>query len=201
MKRRAAGTLEEMPSFGEHNGVVHIREVDGKLCVVRTVYPSDYGSPVWKGECDRQVEVRKEPPAPFPVTGNILKVQLSEGEGDTEEDAFNPTWMPDNLAGEGLSLETQERCSLLESGYASDLPLTSPETAVTTSSQVDWEKLTNCSSERLDAMAESPQALQRQQAADRHLPQVSSDLFNHSEVNETTLFFLFFWERTVSGGV
>ncbi|XP_051928415.1 microtubule-actin cross-linking factor 1 isoform X6 [Hippocampus zosterae] len=173
IKRRAAGALEVKSSFGEHNGVVHIKEVDGKLCVVRTVYPSDYGSPVWKGECDRQVEVRKEPPAPFPVTGNILKVQLSEGEGDTEEDAFNQTWMPDNLVSEGLGLETQERCSLLESGYASDLPLTSPETAVTTPSQVDWQKLTNCSSERLDAMAESSQTLQQQQAADRHLPQIS----------------------------
>ncbi|XP_077405792.1 microtubule-actin cross-linking factor 1 isoform X5 [Vanacampus margaritifer] len=174
IKRRAVETLEAVSSLGERNSVVHIREVDGQLCVVRTVYPSDYGSPAWTG--DREVEVHKEPPAPFPVTGNILKVQLSEDEGDTEEDAFNQTWMPDNLAGEGLSLDTPsrtlERCSLLESGYASDLPMTSPETAVTTPSRVDWQTLTSCSSERLDAMAEEgPQGLQ--QAAGRHLPQIS----------------------------
>ncbi|XP_077362474.1 microtubule-actin cross-linking factor 1 isoform X17 [Festucalex cinctus] len=177
IKRQAVETLEVVPPLGERNGVVHIREVDGKLCVVRTVYPSDYGSPAWRGESDREVEVHKEPPAPFPVTGNILKVQLSEYECDAEEDAFNQTWMPDNLPGEGLSLDmpsrVQERCSLLESGYASDLPLTSPETAVTTPSRVDWQTLTSCSSERLDAMVESPQGLQQQQAAGRHLPQIS----------------------------
>ncbi|XP_061521091.1 microtubule-actin cross-linking factor 1 isoform X14 [Phycodurus eques] len=175
IKRRAGETLKVMPSVGEYNSVVHIREVDGKLCVVRTVYPSDYGSPAWRAESEHEVEVHREPAAPFP--GNSLKVQLSEDEGDTDEDAFDRTRMPDDLAGKGLASDTpsraRERCVLLESGYASDLPLTSPETVVTTPSRADWQTLTGSSSERLDTMAESPQALQRQQAADGHQPQIS----------------------------
>ncbi|XP_061616225.1 uncharacterized protein LOC133471066 [Phyllopteryx taeniolatus] len=179
LKRRAGETLKVMPSVGEYNSVVHIREVDGKLCVVRTVYPSDYGSPAWRAESEHEVEVHREPAAPFP--GNSLKVQLSEDEGDADEDAFDRTRMPDDLAGKGLASDTpsrareRERCFLSESGYASDLPLTSPETLVTTPSRADWQTLTSSSSERLDAMAESPQA--SQQAADGHLAQVSADLF------------------------
>ncbi|XP_061123847.1 microtubule-actin cross-linking factor 1 isoform X18 [Syngnathus typhle] len=169
--------VETMPSSGEHNGVVHIREVDGKLCVVQTVYPSDYGSPAWRAQSDREVEVHKEAPAPFPVAGPILKVHLSEDEGDTQEEAFDQIWMADNMAAaEGLSLHTpsraQERYSLLESGYASDLPLTSPETAVTTPSRGDWQTLLSASSEeKLDAAA-AETALQ-QRAATTQLPQIS----------------------------
>nr|XP_023992462.1 LOW QUALITY PROTEIN: microtubule-actin cross-linking factor 1-like [Salvelinus alpinus] len=78
-----AGTLGvafNTPPEKERKGVVHIREVGGLLCVVRTVYPSDFGCPVWTGDGnhDNEVEVRAEPPAASPVTGNILKVQLSE---------------------------------------------------------------------------------------------------------------------------
>ena len=169
-------------SHREHKGVVTIREVDGKLCVVRTMYPSDYGSPVWRGESDREVEVRKEPPAPSPVTGNILKVLLSEEDksranmaaGETPS-SWNQFQIQDTMNVKGFRLDSparaQERTSLLESGYASDFPLTSPETAGTTPSQTDWGGLTSSSSERLDSMMESPLSAQ-QLAAGRFLPQV-----------------------------
>lgn len=179
-KGRATETLAvvQTPSERERKGVVHIREVDGKLCVVRTVYPSDYGSPVWRGESDSEVEVHKEPPTPSPVTGNILKIQLSE-EDKSRVTMFGGDFVMSNqrqtqetMAVKGFSLDTpgraQERSSLLESGYASDLPLTSPETAGTTPSQTDWGGLTSSSSERLDSMIESP----LQQASVKYLPQV-----------------------------
>lgn len=167
------------PSGREHKGVVHIREVDGKLCVVRTVYPSDFGSPVWRGESISDVEVRKEPLAPSPVTGNILKVQLSEEDKSRIKMSAghfpmssNQMQIHETMAAKGFSLNTpvlaQEQCSLLESGYASDLPLTSPETAGTTPSQTDWGGLTSSSSERLDSMMESP----LQQMTVKFLPQV-----------------------------
>ncbi|XP_054619826.1 microtubule-actin cross-linking factor 1, isoforms 1/2/3/4 isoform X6 [Dunckerocampus dactyliophorus] len=164
MGRRKEEFFEATPSVGEHKGVVHIREVDGKLCVVRTVYPSDFGTPAWRGDCDREVEVHQEPPAPFPVTENILKVQLSEDERDTFR---NQTWVPEVL---GLDMPDRapERSSLLESsGYASDLLLTSPETAVTTPKWADWGALTSSSSERLDTTVENPQA------SGPHLAQIS----------------------------
>lgn len=167
------------PSGRERKGVVHIREVDGKLCVVKTVYPSDFGSPVWRGESDSEVEVHKEPPAPSP---NILKVQLSEEDRSTAKlsagdfpISSNQRQIQETLFVKGFSLDTpvraQEQSSLLESGYASDLPLTSPETAGTTPSQTDWGGLTSSSSERLDSMMESPLSLQ-QQATVKYLPQV-----------------------------
>lgn len=179
-KGQAAETLRavQTPSERERKDVVHIREVDGKLCVVRTVYPSDYGSPVWRGESDSEVEVHKEPPTPSPVTGNILKVQLSEEEKSRATMFGGDFFMSDQMqiqetmAVKGFSLDTrgraQERSSILESGYASDLPLTSPETAGTTPSQTDWGGLTSSSSERLDSMIESP----LQQATVKYLPQV-----------------------------
>lgn len=178
VKPEAVETLSEK----ERKGRVHIREVDGKLCVVRTVYPSDFGSPVWKGESCGEVEVRQEPLAPSPVTGNILRVQLSEedmgtnrvSQGDFSTSLEQPQ-VQEALAGRGFRLDSparaQERSSLLESGYASDLPLTSPETAGTTPSQTDWGGLTSSSSERLDSMMESPPSLQ-QQATAKCRPQV-----------------------------
>lgn len=144
--------IAQTPVDREHKGVVHIREVDGKLCVVRTVYPSDYGSPVWRGESDSEV-----PRALSPVAGNLQKP------------------IQDAMFVKGFNLDTpiraQEQSSLLESGYASDLPLTSPETAGTTPSQTDWGGLTSSSSERLDSMMESCLSLQ-QHAAVKYLPQV-----------------------------
>lgn len=168
--------LARTPSERERKGVVHIREVDGKLCVVRTLYPSDYGSPVWRGESDGEVEVRKEPHAPSPVTGNILKVLLSEEDKVAAKMSTGETLSSSSKQLlKGFRLDSppraQERSSLLESGYASDLPLTSPETAGTTPSQTDWGGLTSSSSERLDSMIESPLSLQ-QQGAVKYLPQV-----------------------------
>ncbi|XP_071357168.1 microtubule-actin cross-linking factor 1 isoform X17 [Trachinotus anak] len=173
----------QTPPERERKGVVHIREVDGKLCVVRTMYPSDYGSPLWRGESDSEVEVRKEPPVPSPVTGNILKVLLCEEDksrarlsADETPLSSNELQIQETVAVKGFRLDSparaQERSSLLESGYASDLPLTSPETAGTTPSQTDWGGLTSSSSERLDSMMESPLSLQ-QQAAVKYLPQIS----------------------------
>lgn len=168
--------VETTPLRRDRKGVVHIREVDGKLCVVRTVYPSDFGSPVWRGEMDS--EVYKEPPAPSPVTGNVIKVQLSDpSRAETSAGAFpvSSDQTQEATAVSGFSLDTpvraQEPSSQLESGYASDFPLTSPETAGTTPSQTDWGGLTSSSSERLDTMMESPLS-QQQQAPVIYLPQV-----------------------------
>lgn len=160
-------------SFREHKDVVHIREVDGKLCVVRTMYPSDYGSPVWKGQSDTEVEILTEPPAPSPITGNVLKVLLSEEDmGGGTPFWPNQLMIHETSAVGGFRLDSaaqaQDRMSLLESGYASDLPLTSPETAGTTPSQTDWGGLTSSSSERLDSVVESPSSVQLQ----TKLPQV-----------------------------
>lgn len=173
-KGGAEGSVQAS-SDKEHRGVVTIREVDGKLCVVRTMYPSDYGSPVWRGESDSEVEVRKEPPTPSPVTGNVLKVLLSEEDRGQEPLSWNQLQIQEVPNVKGFRLDSparaQERMSLLESGYASDLPLTSPETAGTTPSQTDWGGLTSSSSERLDSMMESPLSAQ-QPAAGKYLPQV-----------------------------
>lgn len=176
--REAAGTSEVVrtSSGRERKGVIHIREVDGKLCVVRTVYPSDYGSPVWGGERDSEVEVRQEPPAPSPVAGHVLKVQLSK-DRSSAGGSLDQIHLQGTAAARGFSLDTparaQQRGSLLESGYASDALLTSPETAGTTPSQTDWAGLTSSSSERLDSLVESPLSLQ---VTVRHLPEVGSPL-------------------------
>lgn len=171
-----AAQVGTTPSETERKGVVHIREVDGKLCVVRTVYPSEYGSPVWRGERDGQEEVSREPPAPSPV-----RVEVSERDGSRAPipaGEFPPPshylHIQEAAAAGGFKLESpacaRDRSSLLESGYASDLPLTSPETAGTTPSQTDWGGLTSSSSERLDSTMESPLSLQH--PAVRCLPQV-----------------------------
>lgn len=166
---------ETTPLRRDRKGVVHIREVDGKLCVVRTVYPSDFGSPVWRGEMDS--EVYNEPRAPSPVAGDVIKVQLSEEDTSRAEPSaggfpVSSDQVQEALDVRGFSLDTpvraQEQSSLLESGYASDFPLTSPETAGTTPSQTDWGGLTSSSSERLDTMMESPLSQQQQ----KYLPQV-----------------------------
>lgn len=174
--------LMKTPLRKDSKGVVHIHEVDGKLCVVRTVYPSDFGSPVWRGDTDSDFEVCIEHPVPSPVTGNAIKVKLFDEDTCSTENSSDHYPMPrmqtqtqDNVLVKGFRLDTpgrtQEPYSLLESGYASDLPLTSPETAGTTPSQTDWGALTSSSSERLDNMVESPLSLQ-QQATVKYLPQV-----------------------------
>ncbi|XP_034747893.1 microtubule-actin cross-linking factor 1 isoform X19 [Etheostoma cragini] len=195
------------PSGREHKGVVHIREVDGKLCVVRTVYPSDFGSPVWRGEHDSGVDVRKEPLATSPVPGNIFKVQLSEEDKSTANMpardfpmSSNQMWIQETMAVKGFSLDTpvlaQEPYSLLESGYASDLPLTSPETAGTTPSQTDWGGLTSSSSERLDSMMESP----LQQATVKHLPQISEIYVSGESGDLTAKEKLLLWSQQATEG-
>ncbi|KAJ8384944.1 hypothetical protein AAFF_G00196100 [Aldrovandia affinis] len=154
----------------EKRGVVHIREVGGRLCVVRTVYPSDFGSPVWG---DRGVEVHVEPPALSREMGDILRVQVFEEgllavtDSSGADMGASPRY---NLRaprtgqvhagraekeggphGKQSSLDALGSVSRdpLSSGYASDLPLTSPETGATT--QADWGALTSSSSEVLDS--------------------------------------------------
>ncbi|XP_069372143.1 microtubule-actin cross-linking factor 1 isoform X24 [Paralichthys olivaceus] len=202
--------LVQTSSDREHKGVVTIREVDGKLCVVRTMYPSDYGSPVWRGESDSEVEVRKEPPAPSPVTGNILKVLLSEEDKSRAKMSAVETplssiqlQIQEITSVKGFRLDSparaQERTSLLESGYASDLPLTSPETAGTTPSQTDWGGLTSSSSERLDSMMESPLSVQ-QLAAVKYLPQISEIYVSGESGDLTAKEKLLLWSQQATEG-
>ncbi|TKS88879.1 Microtubule-actin cross-linking factor 1 [Collichthys lucidus] len=199
------------PSGRERKGVVHIREVDGKLCVVRTVYPSDFGSPVWRGDSDSEVDVYKELPASSPVTGNILKVQLSEDDERRAEmsgaggfpRSSNQMRIQEAMIVKGFSLDTPDRApkqpSLLESGYASDLPLTSPETAGTTPSQTDWGGLTSSSSERLDSMIESPMSLQ-QHATVKYLPQISEIYVSGESGDLTAKEKLLLWSQQATEG-
>lgn len=152
----------------EHKDVVHIREVDGKICVVKTLYPSDFRSPVWNSDSQNQVDVSKDLYVPPRAIGNIIKVELPEEEGTRSRKLLREFGFSAEQTQEPkFSLETldcaQELC-LLESGYASDLPLTSPETAGITPCQTDGEGLTGSSSERLDSMIESPLSMQQQPA-------------------------------------
>lgn len=129
------------PSDMDHKGIVHIREVDGRLCVVRTVYPRDYGSPSWH----KGVEVHSEPPVASPVIGGIQKIQVLEGirQLTTDTGITNPTiavGQPDKgclLESHTLSTEgTGPFQDPQSSGYASDVPVTSPDIAGT--AQTDW---------------------------------------------------------------
>lgn len=174
----------------ERKDVVHIREVDGKLCVVKTVYPSNFGSPVWNGDGENQVDVNKDLYVPPRAVGNIIKVERSEEEATRSKTL--PRGLPvlsDHAQETESSLETPDcaqELRLLESGYASDLPLTSPETAGTTPCQTDWGGLTGSSSERLDSMIESPLSMQHRPAAES-LPQVCL-FFTSCQVWLPTLF-------------
>ncbi|XP_072561814.1 microtubule-actin cross-linking factor 1, isoforms 1/2/3/4/5 isoform X5 [Paramormyrops kingsleyae] len=104
------GAMVDCSPDAEKRGVVHIREAGGKLCVVRTVYPPGYGALPW----DRGgVQVWTEPPAPSRDTGDVLRVKVSE--------------------------EVKQEIAVVQrdpqsSGYASDLPLTSPDTGAVSSS-------------------------------------------------------------------
>ncbi|XP_075868016.1 microtubule-actin cross-linking factor 1, isoforms 1/2/3/4 isoform X6 [Nelusetta ayraudi] len=202
--------LMKTPLRKDSKGVVHIHEVDGKLCVVRTVYPSDFGSPVWRGDTDSDFEVCIEHPIPSPVTGNAIKVKLFDEDACSTENSSDHYPMPrmqtqtqDTVLVKGFSLDTpgrtQEPYSLLESGYASDLPLTSPETAGTTPSQTDWGGLTSSSSERLDNMDESPLSLQ-QQATVKYLPQISEIYVSGESSDLTAKEKLLLWSQQATEG-
>ncbi|KAL6456950.1 hypothetical protein MHYP_G00339130 [Metynnis hypsauchen] len=134
--------LVDDPMEMERKGVVHIWEAGGRLCVVRTVYPKDFGSPVWH---DRALEVHAEPLATSPIFGGIQKVEVQEGERQSplgigvakpaiSVDPAAKEFLLDSPAqgGEG-SGPLQDPQS---SGYASDVPLTSPETGGTV--PMDW---------------------------------------------------------------
>lgn len=160
-------------SEGERKDVAHIREADGKLCVVKTVYPRDFGSPVWNGDSWNLVDISKDLYVPPRAVGNLVKVELPDEEATRCPILLKELPLPARQP-QGFSLETpdyaQELC-VLESGYASDLPLTSPETADIAPCQTDWGGLTGSSSERLDSMIESPLSMQQQPAVE-YLPQV-----------------------------
>lgn len=156
----------------ERKDVVHIREVDGKLCVVKTVYPSDFRSPVWNSDSQNQVDVSKDLYVPPRAVGNVIEVELPDEEATRTRILLRELPLPaDQTQETELSLETPTELCLLESGYASDLPLTSPETAGITPCQTDWGGLTGSSSERLNSMIESPLSMQQQPAV-KYLPQV-----------------------------
>lgn len=126
-------------SEDESKGIVHIREVDGKLCVVRTVYPKDYGSPLWH---NRGVEVHSEPSAASPVTEDVQKIQVYD---NTRTTFHKGLFTFDGYTQDGNNTgPLQDRQS---SGYASDVPLTSPETGGAV--QTDWES----SSDVLNSLA------------------------------------------------
>ncbi|XP_054601397.1 microtubule-actin cross-linking factor 1 isoform X19 [Nothobranchius furzeri] len=174
--------VAEAPPERERTGVVHIREVDGKLCVVRTAYPCDYGSPVWRGD----MEIHQEPPGPPPAMENMSKVQLLEDMGGTHQlvEGFR---LVSSAGAEG-------RSPPLESGYSSDLPLTSPETAGTTPSQTDWGGLTASSSEKVDSIMDSP-LLPRQ-----HLPQISEIYVCGESADLTAKEKLLLWSQQATEG-
>ncbi|XP_059365704.1 microtubule-actin cross-linking factor 1 isoform X12 [Carassius carassius] len=148
------------PSETEKKGVVHIREFEGQLCVVRTVYPRDYGSPVWR---DKELVVHSGPPAASPVTGGTVRIQVSTTQGRppgksssakpataAAQEKKGKEFLLDNSApvAEGFGLPPQD---LQSSGYVSDAPFTSPETGGAV--QTDW----GSSSDVLDSsVLESP---------------------------------------------
>nr|XP_029519421.1 microtubule-actin cross-linking factor 1 isoform X2 [Oncorhynchus nerka] len=262
------GVAFNNPLSKEHKGVVHIREVEGRLCVVRTVYPSDFGSPVWRGDSyhDKEVEVEvcAEPPAASPVTGNILKVRLSEEDsrrakmdarttflmgtqettkvkelsldkpaqvqeglliqnplssayasdlprtspetgGATQLSRVGLTQRRPKMDTSGLNMttnlmETQEGTKVegpsvqdpLSSGYASDLPLTSPEAGGAT--QIDWES----SREGLDSATDSP--LSPPQVTTKQFPQISEIYVSGESGDLTAKEKLLLWSQKASEG-
>lgn len=141
-KDRPCKLLADDASEMDHKGIVHIREVDGRLCVVRTVYPRDYGSPLCH---DGGREVHSEPPAASPVIGGIQKVQVQGGTRHLSDDTgiTNPT-IAVGQPEKGFLLESHTQGSEgtgplqdpQSSGYASDVPVTSPDIAGT--AQTDW---------------------------------------------------------------
>ncbi|CAF94383.1 unnamed protein product, partial [Tetraodon nigroviridis] len=187
----------------ERKDVVHIREADGKLCVVKTVYPSDFGSPVWNGDSHNPLDVRKDLYVPPQAVGNIVKVELPEEEA--ARSGMLLSGLPistDQTLEPAFSSDTpdcaQELC-LLESGYASDLPLTSPETAGVTPCQTDWGGLTGSSSERLDSMMESPLSMQHQPAVE-YLPQISEIYVSGESSDLTAKEKLLIWSQQATEG-
>lgn len=140
-KGRPCKLLVDDSSEMDHKGIVHIREVDGRLCVVRTVYPRDYGSPLWhKGG----LEVHSVSPVASPVIGGIQKVQVLEGarRPSTDTGITNPAIaVGHSEKGCFLDGHTQgaEGTGPLQdpqsSGYASDVPITSPDIA---GMHTDW---------------------------------------------------------------
>ncbi|XP_066529620.1 microtubule-actin cross-linking factor 1 isoform X2 [Hoplias malabaricus] len=134
--------LLDDPLETEQKGVVHIREAGGQLCVVRTVYPRDYGSPVWH---DERLEVHSVPPAASPIIGSIQKVQVHEGERQSSLGISDITpAISVGPAGKEFVLDSPAQGNEgpghlhdpQSSGYASDVPLTSPEMGCTV--HMDW---------------------------------------------------------------
>ncbi|KAI7798683.1 putative microtubule-actin cross-linking factor 1 [Triplophysa rosa] len=178
----------------EKKGVVHIREFGGQLCVVRTVYPREYGSPVWR---DKELEIHLEPPAASPVSGDITKIQVSTNRGRPTATAAAPTkkgndFLLDNTIQmtDGFGRPTQDPQS---SGYASDVPLTSPEAGAAI--QTDW----GSSSEVLDtSVLESPISPQEKPA---QRPTQISEIYVSGESSDLTAKEkLLIWSRQATEG-
>ncbi|KAL2080392.1 hypothetical protein ACEWY4_024185 [Coilia grayii] len=153
----ASGTCDPQaaPSRKERKGVVHIREVGGCLRVVRTVYPSDYGSPVWTPE-KGALEVRAELPAASPQQGGVLRVKLNGVQEDKLGGArlYTPpvVVLPKDKDAQSVTASLQDPQS---SGYVSDTQFTSTDTG--SALQTDLGGFTSSSSDMLDSsVLESP---------------------------------------------
>uniref|UniRef100_A0AAV2K7D8 Microtubule-actin cross-linking factor 1-like n=1 Tax=Knipowitschia caucasica TaxID=637954 RepID=A0AAV2K7D8_KNICA len=177
---------KKAPSEKERKGVVHIREVDGKLCVVRTVYPSDYGSPVWRGDTETPGDVKVLHPNMTPTRmGELTFPKLDITSKGT------PFGTPGGAS--------QRSPSLLESGYTSDLPLTSPGTTGTTPSQTEWVVPETSSSERLDSAMDSCQSPQ-QPVQTTPLPKISEIYVSGESGDLTAKEKLLLWSQKATEG-
>lgn len=153
---RTTPDIEAAPGRKERKGVVHIREVGGCLRVVRTVYPSDFGSPVWTPE-KWASEVRAEPPAASPEQGGVQRVRVAGGSqdklagGDTRDTPPPPTVVV--LPDKDRQVSPQDPQS---SGYVSDTQVTSTETGGALPTELGG--FTSSSSDMLDSVSvlESP---------------------------------------------
>ncbi|KAK7899367.1 hypothetical protein WMY93_020220 [Mugilogobius chulae] len=173
------GTPQVKSEKKERKSVVHIREVDGKLCVVRTFYPSDFGSPVWKGDTEMPGDVVKVLNPDTTHTPAVPKLDITSKYLGTPVDA------------------SQRSPSLLESGYTSDLPLTSPGTTGTTPSQTEWVAPETSSSERLDSVMDSCQSPQQQATP---LPQISEIYVSGESGDLTAKEKLLLWSQKATEG-
>ncbi|TSK31438.1 Microtubule-actin cross-linking factor 1, isoforms 1/2/3/5 [Bagarius yarrelli] len=190
--------VDDNTSEMDKKGIVHIREVDGRLCVVRTVYPRNYGSPSWHNQ---GLKVHQEPLVASPIFSGIQKVQL-EGE---QQPASDP-----GISNSTAAIGQPEKEFLLDShtqvvegygplqdpqssGYASDVPITSPDMAAT--ALTDW----GSSSEVLNtSVLESPIFLPEK--ASQTLSQISEIYVSGESGDLTAKEKLLLWTQKATEG-
>uniref|UniRef100_A0A671N7S8 Microtubule-actin cross-linking factor 1-like n=1 Tax=Sinocyclocheilus anshuiensis TaxID=1608454 RepID=A0A671N7S8_9TELE len=126
------------PSETEKKGVVHIREFEGQLCVVRTVYPRDYGSPMVQQSNRENLEQAFEIAESLGVTRLLDAEDVDVSSPDEKSvityvcsiyDAFPK--IPEG--GEGIAAnEVDQRWTEYQSGFSSLLQWTRQHTALMT---------------------------------------------------------------------